>query len=57
MEHDKTDKDRQVYQKPTLRVIELAVDEVLAVACKTTFSAPAVNGNGCLTGVCAHRGS
>ena len=57
MEHDKTDKDKQVYQKPTLRVIELAVDEVLAVACKTTFSAPAVNGNGCLTGVCAHRGS
>ena len=57
MEHDKADNDKEVYQKPRLRVIELAVDEVLAVACKTTFSAPAVNGHGCLTGVCSHRGS
>lgn len=56
MQQEKDKKGTQVYEKPELRAIELAAEEVLAVGCKTGFSDPkGVAGNGCLTGVCSHK--
>ncbi len=44
---------KRKYEKPVLRLIELAAEEVLSVGCKTGFSDPrGVAGQGCLTGVC-----
>jgi hypothetical protein len=56
MPHDKKEKEKRTYEKPTLRTIELAAEEVLTVGCKTTFVDPkGVAGNGCLSGVCSRR--
>ncbi len=55
MQQEKDKKGTQVYEKPKLRAIELAAEEVLAVGCKTKFSDPNVAGNGCLTGVCSSK--
>jgi len=45
---------RQPYEKPTLRLIELAAEEVLSIGCKTNSHDPSgVAGNGCTTGVCS----
>ena len=52
--NNKKEKNKQVYEKPKLRVIELAAEEVLAVGCKTSFTDPSgVAGNGCTTGICS----
>jgi hypothetical protein len=56
MQPKKEKQNKQVYEKPKIRVIELAAEEVLAVGCKTAYSDPkGVAGNGCLTGVCSSR--
>lgn len=45
---------RREYEKPALRIIELAAEEVLGVGCKTTpVDAGGVAGNGCISGICA----
>lgn len=45
---------KQVYEKPKIRSIELAAEEVLGIGCKSSYSDPkGVAGNGCLTGVCS----
>jgi len=41
----KKEKQKEVYEKPQLRVIELAADEVLAVGCKSPGLNYAVGGN------------
>lgn len=39
METDKKEKDeKQAYERPALRIIELSAEEVLAVGCKTGSS-------------------
>lgn len=55
MESDnKKAKDKLTYEKPRLRVIELAAEEVLAVGCKTSLTDPSgVAGNGCTSGICS----
>jgi hypothetical protein len=48
MPHNKEETPRQPYEKPKLRRIELAADEVLSVGCKTAnFDPNGVAGNGC----------
>jgi len=46
----------RTYEKPELRVIELAADEVLAVGCKTQ-SKPASSGTPCWIRFCSYKGS
>ena len=54
MLREKKEKEKKIYEKPELRIIELAAEEVLSVGCKTKFEDPrGVAGNGCLTGVCS----
>ena len=57
MEPDqKIEKPKRPYQKPELRTIELAVEEVLAVGCKTpSISGPL--GATCLSLGCSAPGS
>jgi hypothetical protein len=59
MQHNTDEKTKQVYEKPRLRIIELAAEEVLGISCKTGFSDPkGVSGQGCLGGICVStRGS
>lgn len=59
MRQEQDKKGKEVYEKPKLRAIELAADEVLAVGCKTGQTDPkGVAGQGCLSGVCsAKKGS
>lgn len=47
---------RQIYEKPVLRVLDLAADEVLAQGCKTA-SQPAVGRPTCASKPCAGKGS
>jgi hypothetical protein len=48
-------KDKQAYEKPRLRVIELAAEEVMGIGCKTTTSpGPLIL---CNTGTCFSVGS
>ena len=56
MPHERKEKGSRPYEKPKLRIIELAAEEVLTVGCKTRFADPkGVAGNGCLSGVCSKR--
>ena len=49
---------KKPYQKPRLRIIELAAEETLAVGCKTAIGGMAVGGlPPCLTNGCAGVGS
>ena len=54
LENDnKKEQSKQAYEKPRLRVIELAAEEVLAVGCKVNPGDPTgFNNQGCTTGVC-----
>jgi hypothetical protein len=54
MQHKRKRKNRQAYEKPRLRVIELVAEEVLSTGCKSRFGDPkGVAGSGCLTGMCS----
>ena len=56
MRSEKNEKEKMAYEKPELRIIELAAEEVLTVGCKTRYADPkGVAGNGCLSGVCSSR--
>ncbi len=48
-------KTKQAYEKPRLRMIELAAEEVLAIGCKTFSGDPSgVNGSGCVVSTCVN---
>jgi hypothetical protein len=47
--------NKRAYEKPRLRVIELAAEEVLGVGCKTTESKP--GGSNCWNNNCVLLGS
>jgi len=51
MQHNKQDK--QEYQKPRLRIIELAAEEVLGTSCKTAPGAPGAANSVCGAAACA----
>lgn len=54
MQNAKDEKNKQAYEKPKLRIIELTAEEVLGVGCKTRFSDPIGVGNyGCTNGFCS----
>ncbi len=48
-------KGKQAYEKPRLRIIELAAEEVMGIGCKTTTSPGPVTL--CNTGTCFTIGS
>jgi hypothetical protein len=55
---DKKLKKTSRYEKPKLRIIELAAEEVLAVGCKTFSGGSAVSGGPtCMIRHCAGLGS
>jgi hypothetical protein len=56
METNEKDKNRQSYEKPKLRTIELAAEEILAVGCKTAPTDPGQSQPaGCLAIVCSQK--
>jgi len=49
---------KKPYEKPRLRIIELAAEEVLAIGCKTTGASSGVGGGPtCMIRMCAGAGS
>ena len=46
---------KRPYEKPKLRVIDLAAEEVLGIACKTATTG--ASGTSCASGSCAELGS
>ena len=57
MNHKKKDKSQLLYEKPRLRTIPLAAEEVLAVNCKTLLGAPGKNGKQCGNPPCSNAGA
>ncbi len=59
MKFDRSDdKSKKPYEKPTLRTIELAAEEVMAVGCKTiTGGGGAPTATPCDVGACTINGS
>ncbi len=52
------DRNKKKYEKPVLRIIELAAEEVLAAGCKLSFGGSAFGSIGsCLGMHCAGPGS
>ena len=58
---DKVEKKKQPYKKPSVKVVELAADEVLAVGCKTNISGSGGKGKvgvgSCVFPACSTNGS
>lgn len=58
MDQKTSDSSKRRYEKPRLRVIELAADEVLAVGCKTDSGGTNVGPPTCVTTTyCLQSGS
>ena len=57
MEIEKEQQSKKTYEKPSLRVIELAAEEVLVAGCKTYTSGSAVGAMPCTFSRCSGRGS
>ena len=59
MENKKKDKNSvRTYEKPKLRTIELAADEVLAVGCKTQSRTASGSASApCWIRMCSYKGS
>ncbi|MBW1743971.1 MAG: hypothetical protein JRJ47_11200 [Deltaproteobacteria bacterium] len=55
-EQDK-EKTKLPYERPRLRIIELAAEEVLATGCKTAGASTGVGVTPCTLGSCAGEGS
>ena len=53
----KKEKEKRVYEKPRLRTIELAAEEVLGVGCKMTSGGTAPSITPCTAGPCVSLGS
>jgi len=52
------DNEKQTYEKPRLRTIELAAEEILAIGCKSTMNtAPGSTTPPCMIRHCAGKGS
>ena len=52
-----TPKPKRVYEKPRVRSIKLAADEVLAKGCKMATPSAGFLNTGCLAGGCFNNGS
>ena len=53
MNTDTHQTDKQAYDKPRLRVIELLAEEVLAIGCKQAPNTTGQGNNLCLSGACS----
>lgn len=53
----KEEKKKRMYEKPRLRTIELAAEEVLAVGCKLDFGGNAPGGITCIENSCVDGGT
>ena len=53
----KEQQNKKKYEKPSLRVIELAAEEVLVAGCKTISGGSAVGSMPCTFSRCSGRGS
>jgi hypothetical protein len=54
MQHQSGNRDKQPYEKPKVKVIELKAEEVLGIGCKIAFGDPkGLAGHGCATGICS----
>jgi hypothetical protein len=50
--------EKQAYEKPRLRTIELAAEEILAIGCKSTMNnAPGSSTPPCMIRHCSGKGS
>lgn len=55
---DREGNEKQTYEKPSLRTIELAAEEILAIGCKAvTGMAPGSNTPPCMIRHCSGKGS
>ena len=52
-----TPKPKRAYEKPRVRSIKLAADEVLAKGCKMSTPSAGFLNTGCLAGGCFNNGS
>ena len=50
-------KNKKIYKKPGLRIIQLETDQVLAVGCKLTSGGSAIGVTPCIASFCAQDGS
>ena len=57
IEEKQVESNRQAYEKPRLRVITLAAEEVLATGCKTQTTGNPTNPTSCILLHCAAQGS
>ena len=58
MKLDQVNKEaKKHYERPMLRIIELAADEILSVGCKTSTGGRAFGAIPCVAGSCAGQGS
>ena len=57
MTEKKEGSSKQPYEKPRLRTISLAAEEVLALNCKGSAGAPGKNGNVCGVAPCSVPGA
>ena len=52
MQNKEIKKPKEVYEKPKLKIIELAADEILSLGCKTVSGGPG-SGVGCGNPLCS----
>lgn len=57
MTHKKEKEDKQIYEKPRLRTIPLAAEEVLAINCKMASGASGKHGGRCGFAPCSVPGA
>lgn len=57
MEPQTKEKMKQTYEKPKLRIIELAAEEVLGIGCKTTVLSSPGGAPPCTSSNCSQLGS
>ena len=57
MKNKRQESAKRLYEKPVLRKIKLAAEEVLAVGCKTNQGGFNVSGTPCMANSCSKKGS
>ena len=57
MPPEQQERKKRVYEKPRLRVIELAADEVLGIGCKLVSGGSASGATPCWANSCGQAGS
>ncbi|MBA4374506.1 MAG: hypothetical protein C0402_16775 [Thermodesulfovibrio sp.] len=53
MQDKRDEKEKNIYEKPRLRTIELAAEEVLGIGCKIAPGHPSGVGGNCSSALCS----